>query len=499
MDLDRPHLLWLLQSLQLNMTTATEREYLLLKLNQTDQGRKGSHSYYDRFTRFFASIDAKAFPYPSEHTKDLDKLQGLQWDELTPEYRTAIETFRPMVVERAFVKKVGGAEMTGELMVDMVRTWVEIMAVKVADLTEQGTEVLLREIIKKEVERARDTYQQQMSAVSLPQSRPRLQEKSDEVVRGITRGKEVMARYVREVNDAVQPLFAAIRDQNDALLKQEGTKLTELAQSVLSYGRTELQQLSAKGTVFGADELEAVEREMEARWTAGVGKSSEAAQSIAADFKAEWSAPWGKLKLQGKAGNSANSLSSCLQRAHLVHEYYQTRSPLLDWQSEDEFKSLIKALSTTDEPIPARILRGAEDVVCAGEGMQSSDVMNLYSDTARAFKHTHRIQLAMVTMVQIGLAVLTVYALRKVSTYINALGGGSLRAREVDAAEGSNCYLMLLGAVIAGWLGKTGVDGVWSVVVAWSMAAVLGVAGSLALKLRMKTKEQRSKDLHENA
>ena len=498
-DLDRPHLLWLLQSLALTLTTTSEKEYLLLKLNQTDQGRKGAASYYDRFTRFFASIDARVFPYPSEHTKDLDKLQELTWEELTQEYRGAIEGFRPMVVSRAFVKKVGGAELTGELLVDLVKTWVEIMAVKVADLTEQGTEVLMREIIKKEVERAKETYQQQMSAVALPTPRARLQEKSDEVVRAITRGKEVMARYMRDVHDAIQPLLVAFQQQNDALLVKEGTKLTELAASVLSYGQAEVQKLQAKGGVYGVEQLDSLEKDMEARWSAGVAKSSEAGQSLAGEHKDGWSVPWGKLKAQSKAGNSATSLSLCMQRAQLVHDYYQTRSPLLDWQTDDEFRALINKLSTSSEPIPPHILGDADDVVCAGEGQLNEDVQSLYSDTARAFAHTHRLQLAMVTMMQVGLLMLSVYAVRKVSTYINALGGGALRAREVDAAEGSNCYLMLLGAVVAGGLAKTGVDGVWSGMLAWSMALVLLSAGGLALKLRMKTKEQRSKDLHENS
>ena len=497
-DLDRPHLLWLFQSFQFNMTTTNGRDYLLLKLNQTDSGQKGLHSFTDRFLRFFASLDARTFPYPSEHTDDLGKLQTLTWEDLTPAYHAAIEEARHTVIGLAKVKRIGGADMSGEMLVDMVKTWTEMTAIKASDLSERGTEVLFKEMMKKEIERARTAYQAQVAAIALPTSRTKLKERSEEIVRGITQGKEGIPRYLLEVEQMVKALYEELRTQNEALLTKESAKLKELAATVLAYGKTEVGRLGGNSAVFTADQLEGVDSDMEAKWKSGVQAMSEAQQSMAAEFKPEWATPWAKLRESSRASNSMQSLSQCSQRAHLINDYYQTRSPLLDWQTEEEFTALVQALSTTSAAIPDYMLKGAKDVACMGEGRDSADVKDLYGDTARAFAQVHRMQVTAVTMAQIVLLGLTIYAGMRVSTYVNALGGGALRARDVDAREGYNCYLMTAGALLAGWLAKSGVDGVWSAVLAWLMAAVLLGAGGLALKLRLKTREQQSKDLYEN-
>ena len=498
-DLDRPHLLWAFQSLELNLTVGSAKEYLLNKLNQTDQGVQGVHSYFERFTRFFASLEAKTFPYPSEHTKDLGQLQTLAWEDLTPQYRRAVEEFRPMTISRAYVKKVAGVDMTGAVLVDMVKIWIDIMAVRVSDLTEQSTEVLFREIMKKEVERAQLTYQEQMAAVALPMGRGKFKQRSEEVLKGITRGKEAMSRYSTAVNEAIVPLFNAINAKNEEGLEKEGGKLRELAKTVLAYGKGEITRLSGNAKVWTADQMEALEKEMEAKWSQGLQAGTEAAQSLAEDYKKEWATPWAQLREKSKVGNLATSLSQCTQRAHLVHDFYQTRSPLFHWQKEEEFRAVLKAVSKSNEAIPEYILKGQHNVPCVGEGVQSEDVQNLYSDTARVYLQTHRIQMAIVIFLQIGLVILTGYSATKVMHYINALGGGALRAREVDEAEGNNCYIMLLGAGAAGFLANSDVDGVWNGALTWLMALVLTLAGGLALKLRMKTKEQKGKDRHEIA
>ena len=381
----------------------------------------------------------------------------------------------------------------------MVKTWIEIMAVRVADLTEQSTEVLFREMMKKEVERAKATYQEQMGAVALPMGRAKFRQRGEEVLKGITRGKEAMPRYMTDVNEAIAPLFTAINARNEEALQKEAVKVKDLAKSVLAYGKAEVTRLGGNAKVWTADQMEALEKEMETKWNGGVQAMSEAAQSLSGDHKKEWTTPWAQLREKSKVGNNANSLSQCLQRAHMVHDFYQTRSPLFHWQKEAEFKAVLKAVSTTEEVLPAYILKGQHNPSCVGEGMQSVDVQNLYSDTQRVYQQTHRIQMALVIFAQIGLLLLTGYSGSKVMHYINALGGGALRAREVDEAEGYNCYWMLLGAGVAAWLANSDVDGVWSGALTWLMALTLLLAGGLGMKLRMKTKEQKSKDKHEVA
>ena len=495
-DLDRPHLLWMFQSLHLNMTTSV-REYLMRKLNQTDQGRAGEHSYFERFNRFFASIDAESFPYPSEHTVDLSRLQSLTWEELTPEYRKAVTDFRPRAISRAYVKKVAGADMTGELLVDMVKTWIEIMAVRVADLTEQNTEVLFREIIKKQVDSAKAAYQQQMSAVSLPLSRTKLQEKSDAVKQGLAKGKEGISRFIADFNEAVATAFGAYKTQNQGLLDKEGGKVKEVAKTVLAFGKAEIVRMKGPSGVYTAQQITDLERQMEDKWAKGVAALNEAAQSLAEELKAEWTQPWAKVRDSSKAGNSATSLQQCLQRAQLVHTYYQTRSPFFSWQTEAEYYAVMEAMQNSRESVPSYILQGGPSVECVGEGKDNADVQDLYKDTTRVYLQTHRIQMAVVTFTQIGLLILTAFAATKASIYFNALGGGTLRAREVDAKEGYNAYIMMGGAAVAALVGYSGVDGVWSSWLAWLMALVLAAAGGLGVRLRMKTVEQLTKDQQE--
>lgn len=307
--LDRPHLIWLIQNFHLQMTEATGREYLLRKLNQSDNGRnEEAKSYSDRFNRFFASIDLLTFPAPTTLTADVANLTELPWEALTSDYRRAVENVRKEVVSKAYAKKVAGSAMTGELLVDLLRTWIEIMAVKVADLREQSTEVLFDGIIRKELDKARAYYMEQMGQLTLPASRASLKQRSEQVVASILNGKESIPRFAPQVQDMVTQVYGDLNSQNEKQLDEvSGKQLRDITQSILDKATEKMKALE---TPYEPARITEIEAAMTEEWKAAIAGTSEAAQSMAAEYGEKWFAKWWRGR---------HTCMSTITRSHQQH------------------------------------------------------------------------------------------------------------------------------------------------------------------------------------
>ena len=488
--LDRPHLIWLIQNFHLQMTESTGREYLLHKLNQSDHGRTDeANSYTDHFNRFFASIDLLTFPAPTALTADVSKLTTLPWESLTAEYRAAVESVRRQVVSKVYAKNVAGSPMTGELLVDLLRTWVEIMAVKVMDLREQSTEVLFDGIIRKELDKARAAYQAQMAEVKLPVPRAALKHRSEQVVADITNGKESMPRFVPQVHDMVVTLYDEFKGQNEQQLEDvSGKELRDITQRILEKASSAMHALAIPYEPARVTEIEAA---MQDEWKAAAAGFSEATQSLAAEYEDRWHDKWNDTREHVGKENVRLSVQLCQDRARAITQYYTGRQWWSDWQTEEHFAAQMAAITNTATPLPPHI--STRELPCIGVGAAYAGLPDQYEYVAHLYNATHRSQEAFVQLLQLVVAGSTAWAATKLGLYWSALGGGSLRAKGVDEREGINCYVLLCVSVLAVWMAREGMDGLWSVTVLWLASGILLVVAALGLRLRWKSSDQSKK------
>ena len=493
--LDRPHLIWLIQNFHLQMTESSGREYLLRKLNQSDHGRtEEAKSYTDHFNRFFASIDLLTFPAPTTLTADVSKLTTLSWDALTPEYRAAVENVRKEVVGKAYAKNVANSPMTGELLVDMLRTWIEIMAVKVVDLREQSTEVLFDGIIRKELEKAEHYYLEQMSQLALPTPRTALKQRSEQAAASIMNGKESIPRFVPQVQELVTRLFDNYDTLNEKQLDEvSGKELRDITQRILDKATDTMKALAIP---YEPARLTEIEAGMADEWRTAMASSSEATQSLAAEYEEKMKAKWEDIREHVGKDNVRLSVQLCQDRARAITEHYSGRQWWSDWQTEEQFAAQMAALTNTQTPLPSHI--SEQPLPCIGVGASYAGLPDQYEYIAHLYNATHRSQVAFVQLLQIVVAGSTAWAATKVALYWNALGGGSLRAKGVDEKEGINCYVLLGVGMLAAWMAREAMDGLWSVGLLWLASAFLFVVGALGLRLRWKTNEQTKKHAVEN-
>ena len=485
--LDRPHLIWLIQNFNLLMTESSGRDYLMKKLNQSDHGRTDEANWYtDHFQRFFASIDLVTFPAPTTLTADISKLSSLPWESLTAEYRSVVERVRKEVVAKAYAKNVAGSPMTGELLVDMLRTWIEIMAVKVVDLREQSTEVLFDGIIRRELEKAKATYAAQMAAVQLPVSRAQLKQRSDELVAAITTGKESIPRFVPQVHDMVYEQFDTYNALNEKELDRvSGGELRAITERILDKATVAMKALAIP---YEPARLVEIETTMDSEWKAAMVGASEATQSLAAEYDEKWRLKWEDIREHVGKDNVRLSVQLCQERARAITDYYTNRQWWSDWQTEEQFKAQMEALTNTATPLPSHISK--DELPCIGVGATYAGLPDQYDYVAHLYNATHRSQVAFVQLLQIVVAGSTAWAATKLGLYWNALGGGSLRAKSVDEKEGINCYMLLGIGMLGMWMAQVAMDGLWSVPLLWTASAFLLLVGALGLRLRWKTHEQ---------
>ena len=464
LQLDRPHLVWLFQDFQFNNTQRTGVDYLRRQLSDADQGLEASaaSSYTDRFNRFFASLEGQTFPYPAEHTQDLSKLSELQWEQLSPEFRQGVQDVRAMIAKRVYAKQVMGGVMTGELLVDVLRVWIELMAVEVGDLREQGTDVLFREVVKREVGRARQQYAQLMQQLTLPVTEAALQAKSADAMAAIVKGKDGITAYMAEVRSVVNELYSKLQAENMASLQQHGgQKLQALSEGAVSKAKATLREIEGDGSRPYADSrLEEAEHALQAEWLQALQALDEATRSISAQYEAQWKKEWEQLKVDSQRRNQHLSVQSCLQRAAVVSDYYRSRHFWSDWQTRADFTTQLSQLAAGSGSLPpymmAKADRGESQVVCIGPGQTDSGVKEAYADVSLAFERVRWTQLSLLFVLQLALCLLAAYASQKVAVYWSALGGGSVRAKTVDAAEGHNCWLFLAAAAASLWIARSG-------------------------------------------
>ena len=493
--LDRPHLLWLIQNFHLQMTEATGREYLMRKLNQSDHGRTDGDSYTDHFQRFFASIDLLTFPAPTTLTADVAKLTTLQWDELTAEYRQAVEGVRRQVVGKAYAKAVAGSPMTGELLVDLLRTWIEIMAVKVVDLREQCTEVLFDGIIRKQLEQAKARYLERMSSIALPQPSAVLRQRSEAVLAELMAGKEAIPRFAPQVQDMVSQQFEVFHASNERRLDEVSRKeLSDISQRILDKATLAMKALDIP---YEPARLREIEAAMAEEWAAAMAGTSEATQSLAEEYHERlFHNKWEDVREHVGKDNVRLSVQLCQDRVKALTQHYRSRQLWSDWQSEAQFAEQMRALTNTVTPLPPHL--SSKPLPCIGVGQEYAGLPDQYEYVWHLFNATHRSQVAFVQLLQLAVAGSTAWAATKLALYWSALGGGSLRARGVDEREGVNCYALLGVGVAAVWMARQGMDGLWSEALLYVASGVLFVVGALGLRLRWKTNEQSKKQALEN-